>query len=215
MAIIEYPTSEPVRSARARYFEANHFGADGGYGDAWVEVKFGPIPVPIPNTEARVRAVRYHDLHHIVTGYDTDLVGEMEISAWELGAGCEDFVAAYILNVGGLSGGAAIAPRRTLRAFARGRREPLAVPPAGRRGAARRGRGRPPRAHPRALRARAGPPERRGAVPRHRHARPVHVGRGVGARPAARAAAGAVSVTREGTAGRGQRRDLGAARRVT
>ena len=110
MAIIEYPTSEPVRSARARYFEANHFGADGGYGDAWVEVKFGPIPVPIPNTEARVRAVRYHDLHHIVTGYDTDLVGEMEISAWELGAGCEDFVAAYVLNVGGLSGGAAIAP---------------------------------------------------------------------------------------------------------
>lgn len=122
MAIIEYPPHEPVRSARARYFEANRFGADGGYGDAWVEVKFGPLPVPIPNTPARVRAVRYHDLHHIVTGYDTDLLGEMEISAWELGAGCEDFVAAYVLNVGGLSGGAAVAPLRTLRAFARGRR---------------------------------------------------------------------------------------------
>jgi len=121
MAIIEYPASESVRSARARYFDANQFGADGGYGDTWVDFKFGPIPIPIPNTDARVRAVRYHDLHHIVTGYDTDLVGEMEISAWELGAGCEDFAAAYVLNIGGLSGGALIAPWRTLRAFARGR----------------------------------------------------------------------------------------------
>lgn len=121
MAVIEYPARESVRSARARYFEANRFGEDGGYGDAWVDVEFGPLTVPIPNTPARVRAVRYHDLHHIVTGYDTNLVGEMEISAWELGAGCEDFVAAYVLNIGGLSGGILAAPRRTLQAFARGR----------------------------------------------------------------------------------------------
>lgn len=121
MAIIEYPATESVRSARARYFEANQFGADGGYGDAWVDVEFGPLKVPIPNTPARVRAVGYHDLHHIVTGYDTNLVGEMEISAWELGAGCEDFVAAYVLNVGAMSGGIVVAPRRTLQAFARGR----------------------------------------------------------------------------------------------
>lgn len=122
MAIIEYPPSESVRSARARYFEANQFGADGGYGDAWVDVEFGPITVPIPNTPARVRAVGYHDLHHIVTGYDTNFVGEAEISAWELGAGCEDFVAAYVLNTGAMSAGIVIAPRRTLQAFARGRK---------------------------------------------------------------------------------------------
>ena len=86
-----------------------------------VPVYTGCLLVPLPNIETRHIYLKYHDLHHIVTGYDTDLVGEMEISAWELGAGCEDFVAAYVLNVGGLSGGAAIAPLRTLRAFARGR----------------------------------------------------------------------------------------------
>lgn len=122
MAIIDYPASESVRDARARYFEANQFGVDGGYGDKWVNVEFGPITVPIPNTPARVRAVGYHDLHHIVTGYDTDFVGEAEISAWELGAGCEDFVAAYVLNTGAMSAGIVIAPRRTLQAFARGRK---------------------------------------------------------------------------------------------
>jgi hypothetical protein len=77
--------------------------------------------MPFPNTPARVRAVRYHDLHHVLTGYDTDIVGEFEISAWEIAAGCKGFVAAWQLNLGGMFGGLLIAPRRTLQAFLRGR----------------------------------------------------------------------------------------------
>ncbi len=111
-----------LREARDRYFEDNGFGADGGYGEAWVDFKLGPIPFPFPNTKARVRAVGYHDLHHVLTGYRTDLPGELEISAWEIGAGCRDFAAAWVLNLGGMAGGALGMPRRTLRAFARGRR---------------------------------------------------------------------------------------------
>lgn len=122
MTVIAYAPDESVRAARARYFDVNHFGTNGGYEDAWVDFKFGPIPMPIPNTPARIRAVRFHDLHHIVTGYDTDLIGELEISAWELGAGCRDFVAAWGLNLGGAAAGAFLAPLRTLRALARGRR---------------------------------------------------------------------------------------------
>jgi hypothetical protein len=137
MAIIEYPPSESVRSARARYFEANQFGADGGYGDAWVDVEFGPITVPIPNTPARVRAVGYHDLHHIVTGYDTNFVGEAEISAWELGAGCEDFVAAYVLNTGAMSGRHRDRPAPHAAGLRARPEEPLAVPRARREHPAR------------------------------------------------------------------------------
>jgi hypothetical protein len=111
-----------MREARARYFAQHGFGADGGYDDRWVHLALGPIPASFPNSPARVRAVKYHDLHHIVTGYATDIVGEFEISAWEIGAGCKDFVAAWVLNLGGMAGGAVTAPRRTLRAFARGRR---------------------------------------------------------------------------------------------
>jgi hypothetical protein len=120
MTVAHYEATMTVREARKRYFEVNHFGADGGYNDTWVDFHLGPLPMPFPNTQARRRAVRYHDLHHIVTNYNTDTLGEFEISAWEIGAGCKDFYAAWQLNLGGLFAGAVSAPRRTFRAFVRG-----------------------------------------------------------------------------------------------
>jgi hypothetical protein len=117
-----YDPTATMRTARARYFEANAFGADGGYSAKWVDVKLGPVPFPFPNTPSRVRAVRYHDLHHVLTGYDTDIAGEFEISAWEIAAGCRTYVAAWVLNLSGMVGGLVRCPRRTFRAFVRGRR---------------------------------------------------------------------------------------------
>ena len=111
-----------LREARARYFAENHFGEDGGYGSPWVDFKLGPLPLPFPNTGSRVRAVGYHDLHHLLTGYRTDLVGEFEISAWELGGGCKDYAAAWILDLSGMAAGMLLSPRRIFRAFVRGRR---------------------------------------------------------------------------------------------
>jgi hypothetical protein len=110
-----------VRDARVAYFEANGFGVDGGYNDEWVKLKMGPIPFRIPNTAGRKVAVRYHDLHHIVTGYETDWVGEFEISAWEIGSGCRDKTFAWLINSQGMGGGLFLCPRRSLRAFVRGR----------------------------------------------------------------------------------------------
>lgn len=118
----DYAPSMTMRQALRRYFDVNGFGESGGYEDAWVDFKLGPIPFPFPNSAARKRAVRYHDLHHILTSYDTDIVGEFEISAWELAAGCRDFYAAWVLNLGGTAGGCFVAPRRTFAAFVRGRR---------------------------------------------------------------------------------------------
>lgn len=120
MSLTTYDPGSTMREARAHYFAVNAFGDDGGYGDAWVDFKLGPIPFPFPNTASRIEAVRFHDLHHILTGYDTDFLGETEISAWELGAGCRDQVAAWALNLAGLAGGVLLAPRRTVRAFVRG-----------------------------------------------------------------------------------------------
>ena len=111
-----------MRAARAQYFEENQFGPDGGYADPWVDFKLGPIPFPFPNTPGRVRAVGYHDLHHVLTGYKTDFPGELEISAWEIAAGCKDFLAAWQLNLGGMAAGLFFMPRRVFRAFLRGRR---------------------------------------------------------------------------------------------
>jgi hypothetical protein len=115
-----YDPDSSMRSARAQYFIDNAFGDDGGYGDAWVDFKLGPVPFPFPNTKARLKALAYHDLHHISTGYATDIRGEFEISAWEVGAGCKDFAAAWVLNLSGMAGGVLAAPVRTFRAFVRG-----------------------------------------------------------------------------------------------
>lgn len=119
---VQYDEDSRMSEARALYFELHGFGRDGGYNDAWVNIKLGPVPVSFPNTQERVRAVRYHDLHHVLTGYATDNVGEFEISAWEIGAGCKDFWVAWFLNLGGTAAGVVRAPARTFRAFVRGRR---------------------------------------------------------------------------------------------
>lgn len=117
-----YDPSLTMEGARRQYFADNGFGADGGYADKWVDFSLGPVKFPFPNTPARVKAVRFHDLHHVITGYRTDIIGEFEISAWELSAGCKGFGAAWVLNLGGTFAGVLSAPRRVFRAFVRGLR---------------------------------------------------------------------------------------------
>jgi hypothetical protein len=116
-----YADSLTLRDARRVYFDANAFGDDGGYAKRWVKVKLGPLPFWFPNSAGRVRAVRYHDLHHVATGYDTDWVGEGEIGAWEVASGCRGYFAAWWLNLLAMCIGCALAPVRIFRAFARGR----------------------------------------------------------------------------------------------
>jgi len=118
----EYPDTLPLAEARDRYFADNGFGPDGGYNSAWVDLKIGGVPTPFPNTAMRKRAVPFHDLHHIVTGYGTDFPGECEISAWEIGAGCKRELVAWQLDLGMTFLGIFVAPRRTFAAFVRGRR---------------------------------------------------------------------------------------------
>jgi hypothetical protein len=110
-----------VREARARYFAENGFG-EGGYESRFVKLQLGPLPVWIVNTQSRVRSVRLHDVHHVLTGYRTDVLGEGEIGAFELGAGCADHFAAWYLNLNALAIALPLGPRALLRAFARGRR---------------------------------------------------------------------------------------------
>lgn len=110
-----------VREARARYFARNGFD-EAGYDDRWVKLQAGPIPIVFPNTAARVRSVRVHDVHHVVTGYGTSWTGEAEIGAWEIASSCADHYAAWLLNLLALPIGLVIAPRATFRAFVRGRR---------------------------------------------------------------------------------------------
>lgn len=110
-----------LMDARAEYFDENGFGADGGYTEPFVFFHFGPLPMAFPNTPARQKVVPYHDVHHLVTGYQTDLVGEAEIGGWELGSGCGRAIVAWVLNAAAMGTIFPVAPLRVLRAFARGR----------------------------------------------------------------------------------------------
>jgi hypothetical protein len=116
-----YPDALTVREARAEYFAANGFN-ESGYEARWVRLQAGPIPLFILNTNARVRAVRFHDIHHVVTGYDTTWTGEAEIAAWEIASGCADHYAAWLLNFQAMAIGLVIKPQAVFRAFLRGRR---------------------------------------------------------------------------------------------
>jgi hypothetical protein len=113
-----------VAEARAEYFARNGFST-AAYEDKWVHVRIFRIPIVFPNVRSRRRAIRFHDVHHIVTGYGTDPRGEAEIGAWEIAATFPDrgleFAAAWVLNTSMFVLGLAVAPRRVYRAFIRGR----------------------------------------------------------------------------------------------
>lgn len=111
-----------MREAKRAAFAKFGIPDDGGDSEAWVDFKLGPLPMPFPNTDARRRAVKLHDLHHVLTDYRMDIIGEFEISAWEIAAGCGSYAVPWLLNLMGTTAGLVSAPLRTMRAFWRGAR---------------------------------------------------------------------------------------------
>ncbi len=114
-------SSLTMRQARNWYFERNGFGID-AYSASTFTLKLAGIPFRFPNTAARKRDLPLHDFHHILTGYGNDWIGEAEIGAWELRAGCRSLVT-YWLNGSGVIIGLFISPRRVWRAFVAARRQ--------------------------------------------------------------------------------------------
>jgi len=110
-----YGDSLLVEEARNLYFAANGFSFQDYDAPTFTIGIFG-LSLKLPNIEARKRIVPFHDLHHILTGFGTDWIGEAEIGAWELRAGCKSLLA-YFLDGSGVIIGLAISPRRVWRAF--------------------------------------------------------------------------------------------------
>lgn len=88
-----------------------------GSSSGWAPCLFS-FPIP------KVASVPFRctTLHHIATGYETNLRGEGELAAWELAAGCKNNRAAFFLGMLTAAVGMVIAPMRTCRAWQRGRR---------------------------------------------------------------------------------------------
>lgn len=112
-----YPAEWTVRRALEAYWAENGFSA-ASYTDKWTSVSFMGLNFGIPNTKSHQRALMLHDLHHVATGFGTDLIGEGEISAFEVrhdlskvGAYVAGIIASVALT------GFFISPRRMFAAF--------------------------------------------------------------------------------------------------
>lgn len=115
-----YPASWSVRRARDAYLAENGFTLD-AYDARWTDGSFLGIPMKVPNTNKHRWAIMRHDLHHVATGYGTDMIGEAEISAWELRAARRlGLYVSTIVLLGALLG-ALRAPGRTFAALRAGR----------------------------------------------------------------------------------------------
>jgi hypothetical protein len=115
------PAEWPAVRGRDAYLAANGFTL-AGYEEKWTQASFLAIDFAVPNTKAHASAIRLHDLHHVATGFGTDLAGEAEISAWELRGGLRGvglYVASIVMS--GAFMGLFVAPRRTWRAWQAGR----------------------------------------------------------------------------------------------
>jgi len=111
------PDGLAVRSALDAYLGENAF-TTAEYDARTVTVTFWGVSFTLPNPPSRRLAVRFHDLHHVITGYGTDPAGEFEVSAWELRHGIGVFgVYVRLIILGGALAGMLIYPRRTLAAW--------------------------------------------------------------------------------------------------
>ncbi len=115
------PPEWTVREGRDHYLSENGFSVE-QYGERWFSLPFHRWTLKLPNPRQRQLNVCRHDLHHVVTGYGTNGIGEIEISAWEVGAGLGKLWIAWVICVPAFLWGLIRFPRRTLAAYRIGRR---------------------------------------------------------------------------------------------
>jgi hypothetical protein len=121
------PAARTVREGRDLYLHQNGFSVE-AYAGRFTPARILGIPLRVPNPPRHRWAIMRHDLHHVATGYGTDLAGEAEISAWEARAGLAPlglYTGAIVASLALL--GLLVAPRRTLRAWRASRRRSLFV----------------------------------------------------------------------------------------
>lgn len=95
--------------------------ADQLYG-RWLRFQIAGRSVRVFPIGLHADVLALHDAHHLLTGYGTDLRGEVEIAAWELASGgCGSHWLMWMDRLGVIFG-ALLVPRAALAAFRRGRR---------------------------------------------------------------------------------------------
>jgi len=103
--------------ALIQFYQESGFDLRTGEKPAFVDVFVGCMLIPLPNLETRRKYIKYHDLHHIINGFDVSQMGEGEVSAWEIGTGSFLHPILLIMNLIAISTALAIYPNRVLKAY--------------------------------------------------------------------------------------------------
>jgi hypothetical protein len=83
--------------------------------------QIGPLVIRLPNFAWRQAAIDAHDQHHMLTGYPLTMRGEIQMAAWEWGAGRYPDWRATAFCAPLIIAGMLVMPRKTWRAFQRGK----------------------------------------------------------------------------------------------
>lgn len=111
------------REILQKFYADNNLDEDGGQSKPYVKIEIAPpFHFYIPNLEARRKVVVKHDIHHLLTGYETNVAGESEISIWEVVSGCGKYWIVFFIDVPGSMLGFGFNLPKLLKSFARGRR---------------------------------------------------------------------------------------------
>ena len=116
-------TDKTINQLLPDFYKKYNLPPDGGQSESSVKVEItSKIHFFIPNWDGRRKAVLRHDVHHIVTGYESLLKGEAEIAAWEIASGCANYPSGLLINSQGPLMGLVCGPFATFKAFKKGRR---------------------------------------------------------------------------------------------
>jgi len=122
MRNMPYPAHWSVRQGLDAYLRENGFTRE-EYDAKWTPASFLGVRFKVPNTAKHRWAIMLHDLHHVATGFGTDLIGEGEISVWEARGGLRP-LGLYVGSI--VASGTVLAilgaPRRALAALQASRR---------------------------------------------------------------------------------------------
>ena len=106
-----------VREKLLEHYEEEGLGAP----DGWFAVMIGSRRFRLFPLGPLQTLLTLHDLHHMLSGYDSSLVGEAEVIAWELGSGGFGRFWYAWLDAFKILALALLFPRRFRAAFQRGR----------------------------------------------------------------------------------------------
>ena len=114
-----------AKDALSHYFVEQGLFPEGSSVEDWLEERWyriGGFPV-LPLVGKIKESLILHDVHHLVTGYETTWIGEFELAGWELGSGgCHTHFFFWLDRLGAFAFGLLVTPRRVWRALRSGRR---------------------------------------------------------------------------------------------